>query len=54
MSDIFSFLWDQSANMFLWKGKQTDQSFSVSKVNIFYWVSCSSQLTRDHVWKCDK
>ena len=53
MFDIFSFFWDQGAYMFLQKVKQTDQSFSV-KSKYFYWVSCLSQLTRGHVWKCDK
>ena len=24
------------------------------KSKYFYWVSCESQLTRGHVWKCDK
>ena len=22
--------------------------------NYFYWVSCLNQLTRDHIWECDK
>ena len=52
MCDIFSFLWDQGAHMFLWKVKQTDHSFSVVS-KYFYWVSYLSQQTRDHVWKCD-
>ena len=65
MCDIFSFLWDQRAHIFFWKEKQSwSIGFSIKKH--FYWVSYFeissyddnisqiSQLTRHHMWKCDR
>ena len=50
MCDTFNFLWDEGAHMFFGK---TKQNWSM----VFFWndtVSQMSQLTRDHMWKCDK
>ena len=41
---------------FLWINVHTCSSGKKNKKIYFYWVSCfkMSQLTKDHMWKCDK
>ena len=64
MCDIFNFLWDQGVHIFFWNEKKLINCLLYEKC--FYWVSCfkisvccdninqMNQLTRGHMWKCDK
>ena len=65
MCNIFNFVWNQGAHMFFWKEKQIWSIVFFIKQH-FYWAfgfkisfyddnaTQLSQLTRDHMWKCDK